>query len=123
MVTILVVEDDASILQVTRAILEYGGYMVVTADNGQEAFDYLEQGNLPDMVLSDVMMPVMDGAELCRRIQASPAYDSLPIVLASAARSAHSLEECRYSAFLAKPFDATELLTLMANVLGERQIS
>lgn len=132
MATILIVDDDESILEVTSAILQYKGYSIVTAENGQEALDYLEKlerlerlekgdGVLPNLILSDTMMPVMDGRELCRRLQTKPSYSSIPFVLMSGARGAPNQDSCNYSAFLAKPYEALELLSTVERLLGEQQ--
>jgi CheY-like chemotaxis protein len=120
MVTILVVEDDIGISEVIKAILAYKGYDVIITENGHEALQYLERGDLPDLILSDVMMPVMDGRELCRRIRATPSYSSIPLVLMSAALGPSSLDNCDYSAFISKPFEVSTLLSTLDRLLGER---
>lgn len=66
--TILLAEDDAVVRDATKAILEYGGYKVVTADNGQEAVLLFKVHRI-DMVLMDVVMPVMNGVEAYRIIK------------------------------------------------------
>jgi CheY-like chemotaxis protein len=123
LVTILLVDDDINILEVTAAILEYSDYRVHCTGNGQEALEYLEnlgRGDLPNLILSDTMMPVMDGRELCRRIQADPSLSSIPFVLMSGALRAPALDSLKYSAFIAKPFGAQELLSTLQKVLGEK---
>jgi two-component system, chemotaxis family, chemotaxis protein CheY len=122
--TVLLVDDDTNILGVTTIILEYCGYTVRSKANGREALDYLEsleRGDLPDLILSDTMMPAMDGRELRRRLQANPSLSSIPFVLMSAALRAPAQEGLHYSAFLAKPFMAQELLSTLEKVLGEEQ--
>jgi CheY-like chemotaxis protein len=71
MQTILVVEDELPIAELIAVILGYAGYQTLVAGNGQEAFAYLDAGR-PDLILSDIMMPVMDGRELCKRLHAHP---------------------------------------------------
>ena len=117
MQTILVVEDEVDILQVVVAILEYAGYRIVTASNGLEALAYLETTR-PALTLSDVMMPVMDGRELCKRLHAHSQHSSIPVVLMSAAYKPVLLEGYKPAAFLKKPFEATELIELVNKVLG-----
>ncbi|HUP28383.1 MAG TPA: response regulator [Chloroflexia bacterium] len=124
MATILLVDDDLNILEVTSAILEYGGYKVLRRGNGQEAMAYLQKpgrGGLPDLILSDTMMPVMDGRELCRRVQADPSFSTIPFVLMSAAPGALAQDNLSYSAFVPKPFDALGLLATLEKVLGEKK--
>jgi two-component system, chemotaxis family, chemotaxis protein CheY len=122
--TVLLVDDDINILGVTAIILEYCGYTVHSKANGREALDYLEsleRGDLPDLILSDTMMPVMDGRELRRRLQANPSLSAIPFVLMSAALRAPAQEGLHYSAFIAKPFMAQELLSTLEKVLGEER--
>jgi CheY-like chemotaxis protein len=123
LVTILLVDDDINILEVTMAILEYSDYRVLCTGNGQEALECLENlepGDLPDLILSDTMMPVMDGRELCRRLQADPSLGDIPFVLMSAALRAPMQDSCKYSAFIAKPFEAEDLLSTLQKVLDEK---
>ncbi len=118
MQTILVVEDELLIAEIAVDILESEGYRTVVASNGQEALTRLEKLR-PDLILSDVMMPVMDGRELCKRLQAHPEQSSIPLVLMSAAYSPALLDDCKYRAFLRKPFDFTELVSAVTTVLAE----
>lgn len=114
--TILVVDDELPIVEVLTDILEYAGYQVLSAPSGQAALACLAQ-RVVDVVLSDVMMPQMDGYTLCQRIQANPAHREIPVVLMSAARSGLKLEGCTYQALLAKPFDIDEVIRTMEQVL------
>ena len=80
---ILVVDDEFDVLSAYTMLFEYRGYRVRTAGNGEEALAKaaLER---PDIVISDYMMPVMDGAELCLRCRADPALRDVPFILTSA---------------------------------------
>lgn len=118
MQTILVVEDELPIAELIAVILGYAGYQTLVAGNGQEAFAYLDAGH-PDLILSDIMMPVMDGRELCKRLHAHREHSSIPVVLMSAAYSSINLDGCKHVGFLRKPFGAEELLQAVANILGE----
>ncbi len=117
MTTILVVEDDAAVASLITTILEDDGYKVVAARDGREALAMLSQTQT-DLVLSDIMMPVLDGFALCRAMQAEVAYRSLPLVLMSAVEKVPEPSDCRCAAFLRKPFDPTALLSLVARVTG-----
>src|SRR5436305_14931950 len=117
MKTILVVDDERSIVELLTAVLEDEGYHVVTAHNGKEGLAHLPISH-PSMVLCDVMMPILDGREMCRRMQANPEYRSIPIVLMSAAARAGSLADCNYAALLSKPFDLDDVLNTVARVLN-----
>ena len=113
MSTILVVDDEFSIIEVLRDVLLDEGYDVVTANNGQEGLACLEKKH-PDLVLCDVMMPVLDGRELCRRMTINPRYRSIPLIFMTAVHKSFSQVECNYVATIAKPFDIDEVLNLIA---------
>ncbi|MEO8285004.1 MAG: response regulator [Chloroflexota bacterium] len=116
---ILVVDDELSIVEVVATLLEQEGYKVLTAAGGKEALACLEK-NKVDLVLSDMMMPVMDGRELCKRIGADATHSAIPVVLMSGTHSAAHLDGCRYAAFLGKPFDMQKLLSVVASALREK---
>ena len=103
MTRVLVVEDEAAIAELLREMLEEEGYEVALAGDGQAALGQVMEAR-PDLVLSDVMMPVLDGRALCRILQANSAFCSIPIVLMSAARQPSADEDCRPAAFVQKPF-------------------
>ena len=116
MTTILVIDDELMILEILCAFLEGEGWQVTTASNGQEGLERLASVQ-PAVVVSDVMMPVLDGWELCRRMQADPRYQSIPLVLMSALRTSSSLTGCSYAALLRKPFELDELLRTITRLL------
>jgi CheY-like chemotaxis protein len=123
MQTILVVEDERDIEQLIVAILQYAGYRIVTAGNGQEALECLEAASPaspahPALILSDVMMPVMDGRELFKRLQAHPRYSSIPVVVMSATQRPVLPDGYTPAAFLSKPFEAIELIQMVNKLLG-----
>jgi CheY-like chemotaxis protein len=117
MKTILIVDDDLSILEILTFMLEEAGYLVVSAWNGQQALASLAQAR-PDMVLSDIMMPIMGGREVCRRMQADPEFRSIPVVLMSSAYNSINVEGCNHVAFLSKPFELNNLLMTVTQVIG-----
>jgi two-component system, OmpR family, alkaline phosphatase synthesis response regulator PhoP len=100
---------ESSIVEMLSEVLEEEGYEVITANNGLEGLNRLQSAR-PAVVMSDVMMPVLDGKELCRRMQADQRLKSIPIVLMSAVRSASHLKDCTYAAILKKPFEINEML-------------
>ena len=118
MPTILVVEDELPISDIIISILSIADYRVVVARNGQEALVCLE-GERPDLILSDIMMPVMDGRDLCKKLHAHPEHSSIPVVLMSAAYTSINLDGCKHSAFLKKPFAVDELLSTVSNTISE----
>jgi two-component system, OmpR family, alkaline phosphatase synthesis response regulator PhoP len=116
MTTLLVVDDDDAIVEVLCAILEDEGYEVLTARNGEEGLSRLATKR-PAAILCDLMMPVLNGQEMCRRMQANPRYASIPFILMSAVGSSINPSTCRYSAILNKPFDLNEVLTIVARLV------
>ena len=81
--TILVVDDDHMLLKMINHILERTGYEVLTIDNGEEALQ-IAADHLPDLIILDVMMPHMDGLEVCRRLKANPDTSLIPVILLTA---------------------------------------
>src|SRR5437868_3202309 len=114
--TVLIVDDEVVIADAVAAVLEDEGYRVATATNGQEGLTRAAELK-PDLVLVDMMMPVMDGEEMCRRLREDPATRRIPVVVMSAVhRSVRDLP-FDYVAFLSKPFDLDTLLDTIADAL------
>jgi DNA-binding response OmpR family regulator len=99
--------------------LELEGYDVKRASNGDEALKFVRTFK-PDVVLLDVMMPKLDGREVCRRIKADPATADVPVIFLSARAQdmdVNSGLELGASAYITKPFDPVELLETVSRVL------
>ncbi len=109
---VLVVDDEISVLELVSGILEDEGYQVVVAENGAVALKRLEQTH-PDLIISDVMMPEMDGRELCRAVAKNPSLADIPFVFLSATRRSTIEADCRFRVFVAKPFDVERLLAMV----------
>ncbi len=109
---ILVVEDDEGIRESVVECLECEGYAVVPAANGAEALAGLRAGARPDVVLVDLVMPVMNGAELIDEIRAEPSLRDVRVVLMTAATRVSGLPAA--DGYLEKPFQLEELLTMIA---------
>ncbi len=117
MPAILVVDDEPAIAAMVQDLLEEEGYAVVTAGNGQDGLACLGEVR-PQVVLSDVMMPGLDGRAFCRAIQADPTYRRIPVVLMSAAAAPDARDGCNYAAFVRKPFDIDTLVSTISTVLN-----
>ncbi len=121
---ILVVDDQRSILDVTAALLREEGHHVVTAIDGAQALESV-RSERPDLVISDVVMPEVDGYELCRRLRADPDTALLPIVLmTSLDPHAERLKGIEAGAddFLAKPVGASELIARVRAFLRVKRL-
>jgi CheY-like chemotaxis protein len=116
---ILLVDDEVAIRECLQGLLQDEGYQVVTAANGRQALAQLAV-DPPDVVLSDVMMPVLDGWGLWQAMQAEPAYHAIPVVLMSAARPSPERLAGGAVAFLPKPVAFETLLQTVAAVLAPR---
>jgi CheY-like chemotaxis protein len=117
MSTILIVEDDTHIRNVLAEVLEDEGYTTLRAENGQLALQALASTSRPDLIITDIMMPVMDGLRLCASVQADPEIASIPIMVMSAGNNQYLAEGCRCAGFLAKPFQITTVLDMVSTVL------
>jgi CheY-like chemotaxis protein len=104
---LLIVDDEVAILEALTDILSVEGYDVATAANGAEGLAHVGRDR-PDLILLDLMMPVMDGQEMLRRLKDDPALRPIPVVVMSAGRVTKS--ELQGSRFLAKPFELDDLL-------------
>ncbi|HEY8742811.1 MAG TPA: response regulator [Chloroflexota bacterium] len=118
MATILVADDERAIRLLLEMILTDAGHRVLFAADGLQALERSERER-PDLVIADVMMPVLDGATLCRRLKAGPLTASIPVILMSAAAEA-TAHAAGADAFLRKPFDVTELELLVHHFLSTR---
>jgi len=118
---VLIVEDDVRNVYSLTNILEPRGAMVEIARNGQEALDALDrpppEGSRPiELVLMDVMMPVMDGLDATRRIRQQPRWAKLPIIMLTAKAMPDDQERCLSAGandYMAKPLDVDKLLSLV----------
>ncbi|MGA7763276.1 MAG: response regulator [Candidatus Binataceae bacterium] len=115
--TVLVVDDNTDAVEALAQILEYEGYAVATAYDGREALDYLGGHPPPDLIVLDLMMPVMNGWELRAELAKLPAFAKVPIVVMTALAEAAEIEA---DAIVAKPIDLKRLLLIMDRLLARR---
>ena len=115
---ILVVDDTAANVRLLEAVLGPEGYEVIAAASGPEALEAIAARE-PDVVLLDVLMPGMDGHEVCRRIRAEPATHALPVLMITAAGQQQKVAALEGGAddFITKPFDRAELLARVRSLL------
>ena len=115
MKTILIVEDDEPIGKSVQELLVDEGYLANLVENGQLALDRLKAGAVqPDLIILDLMMPVMGGLEFCSHQKNDPTIANIPVIVMSA--NAHFADECKQAgakAFMKKPVDITYLLEMV----------
>jgi len=116
MTHVLVVEDDEQILNLLLELLDEEGYAVTGAANGRAALQVLETSH-PDLIITDIMMPEMDGIALCSHIHTDPSIAGIPIIVCSAGSNKPLLENCSYTAFLPKPFAISAVVDAVESVL------
>lgn len=115
--TILVVDDEFGILEVLEAILSDAGFKVISAMNGQEAMALLQE-EVPDLVIVDFMMPLLDGAGVIKAMRADGRLGRVPVLLASALPEQTISERCTgYDAFLRKPYKTERLMEEISRLL------
>ena len=127
--TILVVEDNRDLRTYIADILRGSNYAVLETENGREALNLLQtletKQQLPQLILSDIMMPVVDGFQLLKVLKDTPAFQQIPVVMLTArADIRDKLTALRIGVddYLLKPFDAEELVTRIQNLLKNKAI-
>ena len=111
---VLVVDDDADMAAICSLVLESEGYKTERATNGVEAYDILATDDV-DVVLLDIMMPVLDGITVCKMVKEDPKLHDLPVIMMSASdRLRDEARKSRADAVLEKPFD----IDLLVDTVG-----
>ncbi|MDI6735270.1 MAG: response regulator [bacterium] len=116
---VLVIDDDISILKVLKNILVSREYEVTLAMSGKEGLEKLKE-EIPHLIILDIMMPEMDGYEVCRRIRKNPTLKHLPIIMLSGkGEIADEIEGWRIGIdeYLIKPFDIEELVAIIGGII------
>jgi len=122
--TILVVDDEPRNLEVISYFLSLEGFRVVTVEDGEAALSAVTT-EAPDVILLDVMMPGVDGFEVCRRLKAHPSTVFIPVVILTALRGTSERvkgAEAGADEFLSKPFDEVELITRVKSLLRVKRL-
>ena len=117
--TILVADDESHILNVVSLKLRNAGFRVVTARDGQEAFE-MAQVEKPDLLITDYHMPQLSGIELCQKLKQDPATSSIPAIMLTARGyqlEPSDTEQSGILRMLSKPFSPRQLLTTVNEVL------
>ncbi|WP_027909523.1 PleD family two-component system response regulator [Pseudomonas sp. URMO17WK12:I4] len=118
MTTILIVDDEYLIADILGYAMEDEGYMVVKASNGRRGLEVLDRER-PELVITDFMMPVMDGLEFARAVRARPDSAELPIILMSGAQgSVGRASPELFAAVFDKPFDINQVIAKVKELIG-----
>ena len=120
--TVMVVDDSLTVRKITSRLLAREGYQVITAKDGVDALEQLTEIT-PDVILSDIEMPRMDGFELARNIRTDERLQHIPIIMISsrtADKHRSHAAELGVAHFLGKPYQEEELLRLVSNFIAQR---
>jgi CheY-like chemotaxis protein len=118
--TILVVDDEYAIVESLVDILNSEGFEVLTAANGKQALDVFTT-KVPELVLMDLMMPVMDGAQLFRTMEKRGLLEKVAVVFMTAAPMALPKDLPKSVSVLVKPFDISDLLKVIRAAIGAKR--
>jgi CheY-like chemotaxis protein len=117
MKTVLVVDDEFSIVETLAEILTWGGYGVATAGNGEQALERARAVR-PALVLLDYMMPVKDGLQTLDELRGDPVLADVPVAMMTAAPQGLPSARRSWNALLIKPFDGDHLLRTVERLIG-----
>jgi CheY-like chemotaxis protein len=112
--TVLVVDDNVDAATALAQILDFEGYAVAIANDGRHALDYLKQHPRPDLIILDLMMPVMNGWELRKAMRQMPALADIPVVVMTALGDPQVIEA---DAIIRKPIDLERMLKIVSRLL------
>jgi DNA-binding response OmpR family regulator len=120
---ILVIDDEPNIVQTLKDRLEMNEYEVVTASNGREGLQLAEKEN-PDVILLDVIMPVMDGHEMLETLRQQPWGQDMSVIMLTARSQTQDIvraNSCGIDDYIVKPFDLSELLEKIESIVEQRR--
>lgn len=116
---VMIVEDDPGILGALGDLLEDQGYLVLRVPSAVEAIGRLREGPVPALLIVDLMMPAMDGRELCARLRQDPELSDIPVVMISAdPRLGERAGDVEADDYMTKPLDVPRLMSTVAAHCG-----
>jgi len=122
MARILIVDDEPNIVLALELLMKREGYEILTVDDGQKVFEVVREFN-PDLILLDIMMPKMDGYEVCQRIRADASLKDISIIMLTAkGREVEKEKGLALGAdyYITKPFSTREVIMKVKEVLAAR---
>ena len=117
---ILIADDEEDIKTIVQLLLETQGYQIVTAFDGLDALDKVKTEK-PDLILLDIMMPILDGFEVCKRLKDDPETASIPVIMLSASAHAESRQKGLDAGavnYIVKPFEPEYLEEVVRKTLS-----
>ena len=117
---ILIADDEEDVKVVIQLFLESKGYEISTAFDGLDTIDRVKEEK-PDLIILDIMMPIIDGFEVCKRLKADPESADIPIVMLSAASESESRQkgiDAGAVDYIVKPFEPDQLESVIRGILG-----
>lgn len=117
---ILIVEDEESLLKLESILLTSKGYRVTGVMDGMSALDEVRR-NRPDLVILDIMLPRMDGFEVCRQLKGDPDTAQIPVVMLTAKKNSQDMatgQQAGCDAYITKPFKSSKVLETIQHFLG-----
>jgi len=121
---LLIVDDEPGLREAVQAYLEDSGFTVQVASNAQEGWTLLQQG-MPDLVISDIMMPQVNGYEFLQQVREDDRFKTLPVIFLTArGMTSDRIQgyQAGCDAYLAKPFDPDELVAIVEGLLKNRAV-
>jgi two-component system, OmpR family, response regulator ArlR len=122
---ILVIDDEPNIVQTLQDRLEMNEYRVFTAHNGRDGLDKFEREK-PEVILLDVIMPIMDGLEMLETLRKRPDGQDVSIIMLTARSQTQDIARanaCGIADYIVKPFDLSELLAKIESVIEHRKVA
>ncbi len=119
--TVLIVDDEEYIVTSLEYVMKSAGYDVVVAYDGEQAIEKIKETG-PDLLILDVMMPKLDGFEVCEKIRANPLWKSIRIIMLTAKGRDTEREKglsLGADAYMTKPFSTRDILKRVAELLGD----
>lgn len=120
---ILTVDDECATLAILQTTLRKK-FKIVKMNNGKEALEWLQQGNMPDAIVTDLTMPVMDGREFVKHVRASGLFKHIPIIMLSCHETSNTKIDCLQMGaddYMVKPFNPQELEVRVNNMISRLQ--
>ena len=119
--TIFIADDESGFVSTLKSRLEFEGFEVTTAPDGKSALDRITN-EMPDLILLDIMMPAMNGYQVCRELKENPDTNPIPILMLTAKSQESDKfwgKEAGADAYMTKPFDMDELIVEIRGLLRE----